>query len=93
MSEMARAEINVWGNVQGVGFRYFTTQHAKRLGVRGYVQNVPGGDRVRAVVEGNESRIEDLYAEMRRGPASGSVERHDIAWGAPTGEFDGFNVR
>jgi acylphosphatase len=54
---------------------------------------MPSGDRVRAVAEGTEARIEDLYAAMRRGPESGSVSRHEIEWGEPTGEFDGFNVR
>ena len=42
---MARAKrYIIRGRVQGVGYRYFAQGVAERLGVRGFVRNLPSGD-------------------------------------------------
>ncbi|HID18486.1 TPA: acylphosphatase, partial [Candidatus Bathyarchaeota archaeon] len=46
-----RAHVYVAGRVQGVFFRWYTRDEAVRLGVKGWVQNLPDG-RVEAVFEG-----------------------------------------
>ncbi len=38
---MKRVHILVKGLVQGVGFRAFVRRNAKRLGIKGFVRNLP----------------------------------------------------
>lgn len=89
---MTRADIIVSGLVQGVGFRHFVTKQARRLGLVGWTRNLPSGE-VRTVAEGPREKIEELYGELRRGPAGARVSGHDIEWMEATGEFDSFDVR
>jgi acylphosphatase len=60
------------GEVQGVGFRYFAVQVARRLGIRGWVRNLPDG-RVEAVGDGTPEQVGRFEAALRRGPAMASV--------------------
>ncbi len=87
-----RAHVLVDGIVQGVSFRYYTMQEAKRRGVRGWVRNLWDG-RVEAVFEGEESSIQSLIDWCRHGPPSAKVDDVQVEWGTPTGEFEGFIVR
>ncbi|MBI5367263.1 MAG: acylphosphatase, partial [Planctomycetes bacterium] len=57
MTEIARAHVLVAGRVQGVCFRACTREEARRLGVAGWVRNLPDG-RVEAVFEGPRDRVE-----------------------------------
>lgn len=67
-------------------------REARRLGVRGWVRNLPDG-RVEAVAEGPRDRVERLIAWARRGPPSAWVEKVDVIWGEYKGEFDDFYIR
>ena len=67
------------GYVQGVGFRVFLRSHAWRLGVRGYVQNMPDGS-VKVVAAGPHSRLQNLLEEIWRGPAGAHVTSVDTNW-------------
>lgn len=62
----------VKGRVQGVGFRWFVHQHASKLGVFGFVRNLPSGD-VECVAEGDDELVERLVAKLRKGPAFSKV--------------------
>jgi acylphosphatase len=64
----------VSGLVQGVGFRYFVYRQAVRLGMRGYVRNLPGGD-VEVVAEGSPEALRELEDLLHRGPAHAQVNR------------------
>jgi len=57
----------VEGEVQGVGFRYFAVRRALRIGVSGWVRNLPDG-RVEALAEGTEEALAEFEAALRRGP-------------------------
>ena len=62
------------GRVQGVFFRQSTADQARRLGLRGWVRNLPDG-RVEALIAGAPKAIEDLLDWMRAGgPPEGRVE-------------------
>lgn len=89
---MARAEIIVRGIVQGVNFRWFTQRRADALHLNGYVRNMPDGT-VFVVAEGPRSDIEALMDALRVGPSAAVVESVQVAWHAPSGEFDRFEVR
>jgi len=47
---MKRVHVFISGKVQGVWFRSYTEAEAKKLGVKGWVRNLPDG-RVEAVFE------------------------------------------
>jgi acylphosphatase len=57
----------VRGRVQGVGYRYFTQRVAQRLGVNGFVRNLPNGD-VEVHAEASGSTLNAFKQELERGP-------------------------
>jgi len=81
--------LNIFGQVQGVGFRYRFMEQAQGLGVSGWVRNRRGGS-VEAMVAGTPEAVEALLAWARRGPAAARVERIDIS--AAEGTFAGFEL-
>jgi len=62
----------VEGDVQGVGFRFFTSRQAQRLGITGWVRNLPDG-RVEADAEGTDAQLASFEEALRRGPGSATV--------------------
>ncbi|HXG29981.1 MAG TPA: acylphosphatase [Nevskiales bacterium] len=62
----------VSGRVQGVGFRYATLHEAHRLGLSGWVRNLPDG-RVEVLAQGAPDRVEALCAWLQRGPPAARV--------------------
>ena len=44
LTSLARLHATVEGRVQGVSFRYFVTEQAQRLGLKGWVRNRYNGD-------------------------------------------------
>jgi acylphosphatase len=91
-SEHKRLEATVRGYVQGVGFRWWTREVARRLGLRGYVRN--RHDRtVEVVAEGPEHALRELLASLSAGPSAASVEHVDVKWLPYRGTFLGFEVR
>ncbi len=72
MGGLTRVYIRVAGNVQGVGFRYFTERKARELGLSGYVRNRADGD-VEMEAEGLPDRVAALVDAVRRGPPGAHV--------------------
>ena len=62
----------VRGMVQGVGYRYFATRAAQRLGLSGYARNLPDG-RVEVYAVGSASKLREFRKELERGPQGASV--------------------
>ena len=62
----------VSGTVQGVGYRYFAQQIARRLGLNGFVRNLRDG-RVEVYAVGSAELLERLKAELHRGPSGAHV--------------------
>jgi acylphosphatase len=60
------------GAVQGVGFRFFASRQGRRLGLRGWVRNLPDG-RVEVVAEGDAAHLAEFESVLARGPALASV--------------------
>jgi acylphosphatase len=81
----------VSGRVQGVGFRYFTQDRARREGLSGIVRNLPDG-RVEAVAEGDLESLERFEAALRRGPSHARVEAVEIDAVSPLGSDGVFRV-
>lgn len=81
----AVAHWQVLGRVQGVGFRWFVRQQARRWGVRGWVRNRPDGS-VEISATGPLEAIEGLMASVRRGPPGADVT--EVRPLAPTDDSD-----
>lgn len=67
----------VSGRVQGVGFRYATLDEARRLGLSGWVRNLPDG-RVEVLAQGETARLDQFFRWLQQGPPTArvtSVER------------------
>jgi acylphosphatase len=89
---MKRVHLLAAGRVQGVFYRASTEAEARRLGLAGWVRNLPDG-RVEAIAEGPEAALEALVAWARKGPPAARVDDLAVTWEEPTGEFAGFGVR
>ena len=62
----------IGGRVQGVGFRYFAQRSAARLGITGWVRNLPDG-RVEMEAQGSPESLISLEAALRQGPRTAMV--------------------
>lgn len=70
--------IIVSGRVQGVGFRFFTHQQAKKLGLHGYVENLSNGQ-VKIVIQGDNQLCQQFLDWLAAGgPASASITTYDV---------------
>lgn len=82
----------VSGRVQGVGFRYFAQDAARREGLHGYVMNRDDGA-VEAVAEGDEESLERFERALRRGPSRSRIENVVIDEVSPDQGSAGFFIR
>nr|WP_067286324.1 acylphosphatase [Marinobacterium profundum] len=64
--------IRVTGRVQGVGFRYFSCQQARRQGLLGWVQNEPDGA-VTGWLQGDAEALGRMLLWLERGPDAAQV--------------------
>jgi acylphosphatase len=85
----------VRGRVQGVGFRWFVSRHARALGVAGYVRNLPDGSvEVVAHCESADAlvKLEGLLQDGPSGAAVRSVQREEQP-GQDSETTRGFDIR
>jgi acylphosphatase len=90
MKELRR--ITIYGKVQGVGYRFFATRVARRLGLKGSIQNLRDGT-VEAVVEGEAEKIDDWIEELKEGPRYAEVEDIKQEKREFTGRLGDFDVK
>jgi len=84
MEDLKRTRVVVDGRVQGVWFRESTRREASRLGLAGWVRNLPGG-RVEAVFEGAGGAVDAAVEWTRRGPERALVTSFDVFAEQPEG--------
>lgn len=70
---MTQMHVRITGVVQGVGFRWFVRERARRLGLAGWVRNLPDGS-VEVAAAGAPQPLQLLRAELQRGPEGAAVE-------------------
>jgi acylphosphatase len=91
--DRAAVRILIYGRVQGVFFRAFAAQKAKSLGLKGFVQNVPRGDAVEVVAEGERKKLEELITHLNVGPPAAKVERVFTSWSEHSGRYTEFSIK
>lgn len=69
---MRSLKIVVSGRVQGVGFRAFLADEARRHGISGWARNLADG-RVEVLAHGADAAVEAMIAACRSGPAGAEV--------------------
>lgn len=66
-------KINIYGKVQGVGFRYSALQKANEIGVRGFAKNRADGS-VYMEVEAEPELLERFLIWCQQGPSWSRVD-------------------
>lgn len=74
--------IQVYGSVQGVGFRYFTKQTADKEGVCGFVKNKPDGS-VYIEAEAETEVLDRFIQRVKKGPAWSRVKEVIVSESLP----------
>lgn len=80
-----------WGTVQGVGYREFVVQKALRLGLRGYVRNLPSQNAVEIIAEGPRIKLLRLGVFLWEGPPPATVVDLQEEWSTSCVGFQTFN--
>ena len=89
---MERVELIVHGRVQGVFFRQFVTDTARRLNLRGYTRNLGDGT-VEVVAEGDIIKLQQLVEKCEQGSNASAVEKVKVTFSKGSQEFSGFNAK
>jgi acylphosphatase len=93
MADTACLAATVYGRVQGVYFRYFIRNVARRLSLKGYVRNLASGDAVEVQAEGEKPQLDRLLEQLKAGPPGAWVKRLEVNWSDYSGQFTDFNIR
>jgi acylphosphatase len=89
---MRRVRAIVSGRVQGVAFRAFTVDEARRHGLTGWVRNCPDGT-VELEAQGEDAGVSALLAWCAHGPPAARVTGVEIGDAAPIDGERGFVQR
>jgi len=87
-----RVQVRVTGRVQGVFFRQSAREQAERLGLSGWVRNLPDGS-VEALFEGERPLVEQAVVWCRKGPPRATVDDVVFEWLDGPAECAGFAIR
>ena len=93
MAGLASVRVVVYGYVQGVFFRAFASRQATKLGLSGYVRNIPTGGAVEVQIEGERKQLEKLIGFLEVGPPTARVGKVVTNWSKYTGSYAGFSIR
>ncbi|UCC19991.1 MAG: acylphosphatase [Promethearchaeota archaeon] len=88
--KISNIKIKVFGYVQGVFFRYTTRKVARRLGLVGFVKNLPDGT-VYIEAEGPLEKLLELLEFSTKGPKHAQVEKVEHEFTTPTNQFKEFD--
>ncbi|MBA2687618.1 MAG: acylphosphatase [Gemmatimonadaceae bacterium] len=90
---MSTLHVEIEGRVQGVGYRWFTRQCARRKGISGWVMNKPDGT-VEVAAKGGEAELQRFRLDLQSGPSGAEVASiRELAPLAESELGDAFEVR
>lgn len=76
---MKEIKIEVFGRVQGVGFRHFAKEQADKLSLSGYVKNRSDGV-VLIIAQGEKEQLEVFLHNVQKGPRLSKVDGVSYFW-------------
>ena len=88
---LRRVHVVVTGQVQAVGFRYYTYTMAAQLGVNGYVRNRYDGS-VEIEAEAPEEQMTRFLSYVKHGPTYGRVDQMTVKELSDGKPFRRFNI-
>lgn len=88
---MIHKNIQIFGRVQGVGFRYSARLAARSYGIKGYIRNMPDGS-VYLEAEGPENNIMEFVKWCRKGPDFAFIDHINVV-DASLNKYESFEVR
>lgn len=93
-SDVTDVRLTAWvhGNVQGVGFRWWTRSRALELGLTGFASNTSDG-RVQVVAQGSRDACQRLLDHLQSGDTPGSADTVIVDWSAAGETITGFTER
>ena len=89
---MVTNRIKVKGVVQGVGYRFFVLDLAKRLELVGYARNRVDGS-VEVIAQGERDAVAALIEEIRAGPRAAHVSGLEVETVEEPEIFGSFEIR
>ncbi|MBE9216410.1 acylphosphatase [Plectonema cf. radiosum LEGE 06105] len=90
LPKQTRAHALISGKVQGVGYRYSTMNAAKKLGLNGWVRNLPDS-RVEAVFEGASEVVQEMIRWCHDGSIKAIVTDVQVKYSEAEG-LQGFEI-
>jgi acylphosphatase len=85
------AHILISGFVQGVGYRRFVRHHALKLGLTGWVKNLPD-NRVEAIFQGSREKMEEIIKICKKGPFLSEVKDVQVEFEDAREAFNSFDI-
>jgi len=89
---MKRYHLLVSGRVQGVGFRWYVKDLARKQNLAGWVRNLSSGQ-VEIIAEGEEKDWVLFLQGLKKGYLGGNIQDMEIQEEAPAGEFQNFEIK
>ncbi len=83
--------IRIYGQVQGVFFRFSAKEEADRLGLAGWVRNNVDGS-VEAMVVGPKVKLVEFIKWCKKGPPQAAVENIEVDWRPEDMAFESFEI-
>ena len=89
---MIQLKIIVSGEVQGVGYRYYTQMKAIQFGITGWVRNLQEGG-VEILASGPKADLESFVDEVRRGNPFSTVDHIEVLETEKTETYKSFAIK
>ena len=81
-----------FGRVQGVGFRFFVKENARKIGLKGWVKNCSDGS-VELEAFGDRKSLELLLKILQEDSGFASVERIEQEFSSKKCGFEEFSIK
>jgi acylphosphatase len=88
---LRRAHLRIHGTVQGVSFRAYARDQARKLQLKGWVRNLPDGD-VEALAEGGPDAVDAFVRWCHQGSPEAAVESVKLVDPPASGELATFEI-